>query len=222
MDAATSADEHRSAQELVREANHRIANHLTLLTAMIQLQIDGLKTGPELLTRRQASDHLRAAVARIVSIGNLHRRLSALPEESIDLAEFLSGSRTELLTSLAVGNRIHVEERLSSGCAVTAEQASIVSLVIGEIIVNALKYAHPTGGPVFLRLSCARARRNIVVEIADDGVGLPEGFDEKRDGGVGFKLMRNLLRKIGARLTYKSSPQGLAFRITVPPIPTSD
>jgi len=221
MDSGPSAEDRRSATELVREANHRVANHLTLLTATIQLQLDALKKGPEQVSRQAACDHLRAAIARIVAIGNLHRRLSGFAGSSIDLGQFLSETRSELLASLSAVDRTRVEERISKGCAVTAEQASIVCLVVGEVIVNALKYAHPPDVPVLIRLACRRLKRGVVVEIGDDGSGLPDGFDEERDGGVGFRLMRSLLHKIGAELDYESSPSGLKFKFTVPPEPVS-
>jgi two-component sensor histidine kinase len=208
--------EQRSADELVRESNHRIANHLTLLNATIQLQINTLMRGPEQISRQTAIDHLRTAVSRIVSIGNLHRRLAGSTDSLIELGQFLSEARSELLASLASGERAHVEEQMSKGCAVTPEQASVVSLVMGEMIVNSLKYAHPVESPVFIRLACKSMESAVVVEIADDGVGLPQDFDEARDSGVGFRLMRSLLRKIGAELAYKSGSDGLQYRITVP------
>lgn len=213
MDRAVGA---RAAEELVREANHRIANHLTLLTSMIQIQIDGLKTGPPTLPRDAAADHLRAAIARIVAIAGLHRRLTGSSDVFIDLGEFLSGTRADLLLSLGAGERLAIEETITPGCAATAEQASTLSLVMGEIVVNALKYAHPAGTPVLVRLFCAQTSDGFLIEIADDGVGLPEGFEEARHGGIGFKLMRSLVQKIGARLDYVSSPLGLSFRIAVP------
>lgn len=216
MGGSVVNDEQRSASELVRECNHRIANHLTLLNASIQLQINNLKRGPEQISRQAAIEHLRTAVSRIVAIGNLHRRISSSVGSLIDLGQFLSEAHSELLTSLAAGERAHVEEQMSEGCAVTPEQASVVSLVMAEMIVNALKHAHPSDGSVLLRLACKPMNGAVVVEVADDGVGLPHGFEEERDSGVGFRLMRSLLHKIGGELAYKSSSGGLQYRITVP------
>lgn len=203
--------------DLVREANHRIANQLALLTGMIQIQIDSLKRGPEQLSRQHVIDLLRHAAGRIVAVGHLHRRLASSSSEHLDLGPFLASSCTELMALLAMDDRLRVTENLSEGCRATAEQASVLCLVMNEVLVNALKYAHPDGSLLNMRLSCEAAAGHTVVEIADDGVGLPEGFDEERDGGVGFKLIRNLLRNIGATLDLQSSPQGLGFRITLPP-----
>lgn len=214
-----TAQQAHAAQDLVREANHRIANQLALLTGMIQIQIDGLKRGPDHLSRQHVSDLLRNAAGRIVAIGHLHRRLASSSGEHIDLGPFLASSCAELLASLATDGQVRLTEDLSAGYRATAEQASVLCLVMNEVLVNALKYAHPDGLPIAMRLSCVLADGHVVVEMADDGVGLPDGFDEERDGSVGFKLIRNLLRKIGAALDLQSSPQGLCFRITLPAIP---
>lgn len=208
--------EARAAQDLVQEANHRIANQLALLTGMLQIQIDSLKRRPEPLSRQHVSDLLRNTAGRIVAIGHLHRRLASSSDEQLDLGSFLASSCGELLASLATDNTVRVRENLSGGCHVTAEQASVLCLVMNEVLVNALKYAHPDGSQLNMHLSCAAAAGYTVVEMADDGVGLPQGFDEARDGGVGFKLIHNLLRKIGATLDLQSSPQGLCFRISLP------
>ncbi len=202
--------------ELVRESNHRIANQLTLLVGMIQLRIDGLKRGPDQLSREEAMELLRNAASRIVAIGHLHRHLALSGHMQIELGPFLSSTRAELLASLSAEDRVRVSENLLPDCRVTGEQASVLALVMNEIIINALKYAHPDGLPVAIALSCEAVEGGIVVKIADDGIGLPDGFDERRHGGVGFKLIRSLIGKIGAALDLQSGPLGLCFRIIVP------
>ena len=56
----------------------------------------------------------------------------------------------------------------------------------------------------------------MAIEIGDDGIGLPEGFEESRDGGAGFKIIRTLAQNIGAELKIQSDDLGLSFRITLP------
>jgi two-component sensor histidine kinase len=183
---------------------------------MIQLQIDGLSHGPEQLPREKVRELLRNAAARIVAIGNLNRQLASSSGALIDLCPLLSSTRDELLGSLAARNRVRISENLGQNCRVTGDQASVLCLVMNEIIVNALKYARPAEEPVCLTLDCTAKDGAVVVELADDGVGLPPDFDESRHGRVGFKLIRNLVRQIGAELSLHSSGQGLKFRIALP------
>ena len=59
----------------------------------------------------------------------------------------------------------------------------------------------------------------LVPHIADDGVGLPEDFDEARDAGRGLKLVRGLVESAGGRLKMKSDQLGLSFSIEPPAAP---
>jgi two-component sensor histidine kinase len=80
-----------------------------------------------------------------------------------------------------------------------------------------MKYAHPAGVPLVMRIDCApSADGRLVLTISDDGVGLPEGFDPIKDGGLGFRVIRSLASEIGATLEITSGGLGLSFRLSVP------
>ncbi|WP_119421063.1 sensor histidine kinase [Desertibaculum subflavum] len=91
-----------------------------------------------------------------------------------------------------------------------------LTLLVAEAVRNAVRHAHPSGVAGIIRLGCRRVPTGeMVVEIQDDGVGLPEGFDEARHGG-GFRLMRAAAARLGAAMTYRSSPLGLRLRFRLP------
>jgi two-component sensor histidine kinase len=94
----------------------------------------------------------------------------------------------------------------------------MLTLAFSEIVTNAVKYAHPIGLPVEVSIASALAAEGgVVLQIADDGVGFPEGFDESRDAGVGLKLVRSLVENAGGCLATKSDELGLTFSIQLPP-----
>jgi two-component sensor histidine kinase len=83
--------------------------------------------------------------------------------------------------------------------------------------MNAVKYAHPSGVGTQIHIDCSRAADgSTVIEIGDDGVGLPEGFDPQTDGGMGLRLIRALARGLGAKLKIESDSLGLSFFLTLP------
>jgi two-component sensor histidine kinase len=99
---------------------------------------------------------------------------------------------------------------------VLARHVQSLTLIVCEILTNAMKYAHPTGIAVVMTVSCeSRSDGTLVLSISDDGVGLPEGFDPSKDGGVGFKIIRTLASEIGAKLDIASDNLGVTFRIAV-------
>jgi PAS domain-containing protein len=66
-------------------------------------------------------------------------------------------------------------------------------------------------------VTCSQVREGwVTIEITDDGVGLPEGFDPATDGGTGFRVMRALSQRLQARLGFKSTSLGLRVSLRVP------
>jgi two-component sensor histidine kinase len=205
--------------DMLREANHRISNHLTLLVGMVQTQASAVARGPETLSREAARAMLQETAGKIVSVGHLHRRLADQPHKAdINLCDYLLGACATLVSSLSLGARVSLVQRLTANCHVTPEQAQQIGLMVSEIIMNAVKHAHPTGIPVQIALGCRREDDGrLTIEIGDDGVGLPEGTAAAADGGVGFKLIRSLAQALKADLRIESDSLGLSFLITLPP-----
>jgi two-component sensor histidine kinase len=206
--------------DLLKEANHRIANHLALVASMVQTQISALTRGPEMLARADVQVMLRETIGKIVGIGHLHRRLAHQQHcGQIDLGDYLIESCSALITSLSLAGRVSIAQKLATRCSITPEQAQAVGLIVGEIVMNAVKHAHPAGLAAQISLGCSRnADGGITIDIGDDGVGLPEGFDMTRDAGVGFRLIRSLADKLGATLDVESDSLGLCFWLKLPPL----
>ena len=216
MSQVISLNEYRhEVHDLVAESNHRIANQLTVLSGLVQSKIEGLRRGPATIPSATVSDLLRDVSAKIVSVGQLHRKLATpLHTSRINLGDFLIECHNQFVASLSLGDRISTILKLGRDCEVSAECGSTLALAVGEIVMNALKYAHPTGLPVELTMACFRRNDgSLVLEIADDGVGLPEGFDESRDSGMGMRLIRKLVERMGGILDVLSDDLGLTYRI---------
>lgn len=205
------------ASDLLSEANHRIANHLALVASTIRDQIRRIANGPDLIRRDVASKGLSDAAGRIVAIARLHRRLARFESRGTDICTLLIESANEIVEALSMADRVHIRQKLDVDCRVDAEQASALVLIMSEIVTNAIKYAHPTDVPIQLDIACVRGREgHLVLEIADDGVGLPEGFTESRDGGMGLKLIRTFAERIGASLAISSCDLGLTYLLELP------
>lgn len=207
---------------LIREANHRVANQLTILANLIQAQAIGAGKGPALFSRDQVQGMLREVAGKVITVGHLHRRLADDPGgQDLDLANYLVESSRALVKSLSIEGRVGVVHRLGASCPVKPDQAQPIALIVAEIIMNAVKHAHPTGIPVEISMRCDRdAQGRPVLEIEDDGIGFPEGFDPNTGGGVGFRLMRVLAASIDADLDIDSDSLGTRFQLTLPvPMP---
>jgi two-component sensor histidine kinase len=102
-------------------------------------------------------------------------------------------------------------------CLVLMRHVQPLVLILCEIFINAIKYAHPAGAPLIMVVDCEPAcDGRLVLTISDDGVGLPEGFEPEQNGGMGFKVMRSLAAEIGGELQLQSTHLGLTFRLSLP------
>lgn len=194
-------------QLLNREASHRIKNSLLLVASLLTLQARTLKD-PE--SQRAITE----AVARVSTIAQVHDQLWRQPTAAaVDLHVLLA----DLCMHLRGTAPNHVLVFEAEPVTVTSDKAIPLALLVNEIVTNAFKYAYPGGaGEVRVTLSVPEATL-ISLEIADQGVGLPKGFDlAGRSGSLGMRLIANLTRQLGADLKVTSGNPGTVFSISAP------
>jgi two-component sensor histidine kinase len=223
IDLAAHRPSAPSPFDITREANHRISNQLAVVASMVQMQASAVARGPEMLSRIEVRGMLRETAGKIASIAHLHRKLAQQANvDRIELGEFLIECSTILAKTVAPTGRMGFVQRLDKGCYVNSQQAQSVGLIVNEVVTNSMKHAHPTGIPVEIRITCRRAADDEVeIEIMDDGVGLPEGFDHEKSGGIGFRMIRSLAEGIQAETFLESDSLGVSFRLVIPCQPQS-
>jgi two-component sensor histidine kinase len=201
---------------LLAEADHRIANHLALLTGYMRLKAADL-AGQAAEPSRDSVGLLLASVSgQINAVARLHRCLAADQRPtSADLSEQLHEICAPFASSLCGAARF--VEDFPPGCVVRPEQLLPLSRIVAEVITNALKHAHADGEAGAILARCRNDDTGaVLIEVIDDGAGLPETFDPETDGGLGFRLLRALGKQLGALITFDSGDHGLRFRLTLP------
>ena len=145
--------------------------------------------------------------------GRLHRT-SRDGHHSVDLSKFLREIAT---SSLSAGEQTELLFDLKADCEISARHADAVALVVSEAITNALKYAHPARVPGKICVASGGNKdQGLVIEVADDGVGLPEGFDPLTAKSTGTRLMRRYAEDVNGRLEFARPPIGLCIRLEMP------
>lgn len=122
-----------------------------------------------------------------------------------------------VIASLAAENSVTLELSSPAECLISPRHAALLGLIAVDMVSNAVLYAHPAGVPGNIRIGCEREPGGtLVMQVCDDGVGLPEGMDPASDDGVGFQSMRSLCRELGGDLTFHSSCLGLRCQVRLP------
>lgn len=196
------------------EADHRIANSLALLGGLVRFQAGAIGKSGKTLTAPEAHLLLDGIAARISIVAQVHQRLSKMPDGVIAFASHLRDVCDGLVAAFSSEQHtVHIEYRCQE-CLVLTKFVQPLTLIVNELILNALKYAHPAGVPLRLGVGCDVRNGALVITVDDDGVGLPEGFDPAKDGDLGFRVIRSLCDDLNAVLDIQSSDLGTSFEIT--------
>jgi two-component sensor histidine kinase len=199
---------------LLVEADHRIANHLAMLRSYLRLEEQALARRPAEVSRDSVLLVLASLDAQIVAVSELHRALAARGRAtSADLAEHLHRTCAPFQSGLS--GAVTITEDFEGGCLMAPDQVLPVTQIVAEALTNALKHGPTHGGGV--RVRCRRgALGGALIEVIDEGPGLPPGFDPTSDGGLGFRLLRGLSKQLGALMAFKTSPRGVKFQLALP------
>ncbi|OAI45035.1 hypothetical protein AYO42_03630 [Rhizomicrobium sp. SCGC AG-212-E05] len=218
MDALLAQSQTPSPTDLVAEANHRIANSLTLLVSMVRMQAVSVKKNPAPLSNADVRLMLDGIAARIHTISQLHRILSRTGDDGVlSLKPHLEEVTGTLVAALSSPEQQVKVMHTGTDCMVPMRHVQPIVLILCEVFINAMKYAHPANVPLIMTVDCSvSGDGRLVLTISDDGVGLPEGFDADKSGGLGFRVMRSLAAEIGGTLQIQSTHLGLTFRVALP------
>jgi two-component sensor histidine kinase len=189
---------------LVREADHRVKNSLQTVAAVLALQRGQV---PE----PAAQAALAEAEGRVRAVAEVHRALYQADVEagqSVDLGAMLRDLCEQLGRTLPPTVTLRCEPPIGL-VHLPAERALPVGLLVAELLGNAAKHAFPDGMGGTVRVELRQAEGRALVEVADDGVGAdPQLLAAKRQSGagLGMRIVDNLARKIGAKLSVVSEP----------------
>jgi two-component sensor histidine kinase len=161
---------------------------------------------------------LEEFAGRLETLGKLHRLLASTANgPTIDIAEYLADIAQGLVSSLTVKGQITLDCEFPVTCVLPVEQAATLGLLIGELIANAVKYAHPAGVAGAIKLETSkRDDATIAIEVSDDGVGLPDDIDPLQSQSIGFRTTRMLTKQIGASISFDNYGLGLSCRLELP------
>lgn len=214
---------------------------LSIASHDLRTPLSAMQLTLELISRQIARDGGHPLKPHVERLGDQTRRLTALLEHLLDLAQIEAGRlrlTLEPVDLAALTREVVARQRAAieaAGCAVTvdAEAAAVgcwdrrrLERIVAALLANALKYG--AGNPVALRLTCDGDRARL--EVRDHGIGIEPARQcgifqrvdpiRRRDtGSYGLNLWvaRNVIEALGGNITVDSAPgQGATFRLTLP------
>jgi two-component sensor histidine kinase len=189
---------------LLREIHHRVKNNLQVVSGMLDLQ--AVVVGDE-----KARMALKESRNRIMTMALIHQRLYQTESlADIDMKEYISRLAADLFTAYSMD---------SDNVALTVEAAAVrlnintaipIGLIVNELLVNSMKYAFPATwfdgagkgkkGHISVVFRPLQEER-FVLEVTDNGIGLPEAFDPGKSSSLGLKLVHSLVEQLDGTIT---------------------
>ncbi|MFA6332551.1 MAG: PAS domain S-box protein [Methanoregula sp.] len=195
---------------LLREIHHRVKNNLQIIISLTNLQ-----------ARTMVDPKMKQAMAetknRIRAMSLVHEKLYMSENiSSIDLADYTRYLATQLFSFYGVDHRRVSLKNDIAKIPLDINTAIPLGLILNEIISNALKHAFPDDRSGTIRISGRSDGGLLTLDVKDDGIGLPSGFDWKSAESLGLRLINSLVDQLGGTLDLGKGP-GTEFIITIPP-----
>jgi two-component system, sensor histidine kinase PdtaS len=207
-----------SKDATIREIHHRVKNNLQTIAALLRLQGRRLASG-------EAQEAIEESERRIRSIAIVHETLSRDPGDVVpfdDVIRPLVRVVEETVSSPDV--RLEFEVEGDAG-ELRGDVATPLAVALNELMQNAVDHAFPRDGeaPVKGRVlvRMGRADGELLVDVVDDGVGLPAGFSLDASKGLGLSIVQALVtEELGGSIELRDD-HGTAVHLRVPLAPAA-
>lgn len=209
----------REKEILLREIYHRNKNNMQVICSILNLQSKYTKDEYVLEIFKEMDN-------RIKSMSLVHSKLyQAKDLSSINLKDYIVDLAKTLFSAYQIDPNHIVLKLTADDVLVTIDSAVPCGLVINEIISNSLKYAFTEGRNGEIRIDLyLTGEGEIGLKIADNGIGMPKGFNPKKAKTLGIQIVYGLVEnqlngKIelncenGAEYLIKFKEQGYTKRV---------
>jgi two-component sensor histidine kinase len=192
---------------LVKEIHHRVKNNLQLVMSLLNSQT-AFVDNPFALSAIHESQH------RVHAMSLLHQKLYTSADVSaIDMSIYIREMVSYLSESFPSGHRVRFNYSIEP-IELDVGQAVPLGLILNEAITNALKYAFPDERRGEISISLSRiGEQRCLLQIADNGIGLPAQSSNGRPGSLGMSLMQGLSEDLDGSFSIESN-SGTVITIT--------
>ncbi len=190
---------------LLKEVHHRVKNNLQVISSLLNLQA-------ERITDAYALEKFRESQNRVRSMALVHEKIYESQNLSkVNFAEYINKFIEIVFYNYDIKKEqvvMHINFEVED-CQLPIDIAIPCALILNELVSNAFKYAFPAQkkGNLYLKFYKAE-KEQCVIEVADDGVGMPPSFNINKLNSLGLQLVDMLVKQIGGKLCIENQKQG--------------
>ena len=190
---------------LFKEVHHRVKNNFQIVSSLLELQSRGIKDEKARALAEEGRN-------RVKSMALIHQRLYENDDLQIRFDEYITRLVKELQDSYGAAESFRATFDLPA-VSFDVDTAIPLGLIVNELVTNAFKYGF-TENEQALQISLKQETdSSYMLEVNDNGKGLPEGFDFARARSLGLRLVRQLSKQLHGGVTY-SADHGCTFKVS--------
>jgi PAS domain S-box-containing protein len=197
------------AETLRRDANHRMKNNVQMISSLIQLQLSEISDS-------HVKDELSKLNSRIASMSLVYDQLYSAEEGEIVGAKGYLGSLLKSIASSYLPPSVRIQDSIAD-LDIQARLALSIGLIVGELVMNACKYAFPDGRSGLIEVRLEDRREGLRLLVRDDGIGMgASGARDARNGGIGLDLVDSLAKQEDGIPLTRTGPEGTSMEFLFP------
>jgi two-component sensor histidine kinase len=193
----------RAQESLFQELQHRVANNLQVVVAMLQ----GVRGE---LSDSASAEAIAHAQDRIAAMSNLHRRLHDRQAYESGLAPLVTDVLDEVFYDLPVRVEVDIAPRVD----LSLDQMTAISLLVNEAAINAAKHVFRKGAGTTFKVELLKQKDSLRLLIHDDGPGIAGDSASERQS-LGMSIMQTFARQLGGSLRL-NGPSGTTLKVEIP------
>lgn len=197
------------AEVLLAEVNHRVANSLQLVSALVGMQLRSV-------TDAAAKEALRETQSRISAISLIHKSLYTSGDvANVPLNDYLGAMLRNLETAMKKDGHTAILKCYLEPISLSTDASVSLGVAVQELVTNAFKYAYPEDQPGEVRVLLRRldgGKAELTVE--DDGVGIAPNAPHAGTG-LGSKIIHTMASALKTQVEYIHRAPGTAARLVL-------
>lgn len=196
---------------LLQESNHRIKNNLQMIISLISIQQIHIRSTPDV----RIDDVLDSIILRVQNIASVHELLTSrrgISHNEVNMNQLISND-LQVYAYRTISIQLSCSELF-----VPLTKATAISMVINELVMNAIKYAFPEPhSENRIRIDCRLSDDSLCMEIEDNGCGLPAGVDFETSTSIGFSIIQTIVRNdLHGKISIRNTGSGTLASLRIP------
>lgn len=197
---------------LLTDIHDRVRTNLSMVLALLEVQLKNKDKNS-----KPIEEILKDSLARIRSMAIIHETMAQsesvahvhLKSYAIKLSNRLGQAYKKQDQNIEVN--IQAEDLV-----LDIERAVPFAMILNELMVNAYSHAFKELNKGSIYVEITKEGEDVEMSVRDNGIGLPDNFDNKENQKLGMRLVRTLAKKLRGELVIKEANKTTSFTLRMP------